>query len=62
MKILTLDETCINAVISERPFVKLLTVPKCEILEPLPGIQIESWTAVAQVEEMLAIVELKVTQ
>lgn len=61
MRILTLDESCIGAVISEVPYVKLLSIPHCEILEPLPGVQVEQWVALAQVNDCLAIVELQVT-
>jgi hypothetical protein len=59
---ITLDNSCVGKIISEHPFVKLLSIPKCEIHETLPGIAIEQWTALAQVNESLAIIEVKLTK
>lgn len=61
MKIITLDESCVGTVISERPYVKLLSVPRCETHEPLPGIAIDEWRALAQVNNALAVISVTLT-
>lgn len=48
-----LDDSCINTIISETPYIKILSIPK----QDKNGI----WTALAQVNSSLAVVELKVT-
>lgn len=50
----------IGKVICEHPYVKILTKPKLELYEGLPGQVFERWEAVAQVNETLAIVSLSV--
>lgn len=52
MKTIFLDKSCIGTVISEYPFVRLLSIPK-----DAGG----HWTALAQVNSMLAIVEVRIT-
>lgn len=47
-------------VICEQPYVKLLTEPKLEIIELVPGWQHERYTAVAQVNSSLCVVEVKI--
>ena len=59
MKTIFLDDSCVGTVISEHPYVKLLTVPK-------PIGQLHLWgpqwcRAVAQVDGMLATIEVKIT-
>ena len=49
-----------DKIISEHPFVKLLTEPKLEIIELVPGLQHERYTALAQVNSMLCIIEVKI--
>lgn len=52
----------VGEVISERPYVRLLTEPKLTVLELIPGHKKVTWTALAQVDETLAFVELNITQ
>jgi len=61
MRMMNLDDA-VDAVISEYPYVKLLTKPQCEEIETWPGITWKQWTAIAQVDGVLAIVELKITE
>ena len=60
-RFVTLD-AAVGQVICEAPFVKLLTKPKMEEIELAPGWMKERWTAVAQVEDTLAVVELTVKE
>jgi hypothetical protein len=53
---------CVGQVISERPYVKVLSRPRLEIDEVVPGLVQERWIAVAQVNEDLCIVELSVQE
>ena len=53
-------EDIVGKVIHENPYVKILAKPRCEVYEVVPGLAIERWEALAQIEEMLAIVELKI--
>ena len=55
-------QAAVGQVISEQPYVKLLTLPRYEQEEIVPGMVEGRWTAVAQVEEMLCVVELKVEE
>jgi len=53
MTTIYLDKSCIGTVISEVPYVELLSIPRQED---------NKWIATANVNGMLAIVELKVTK
>lgn len=50
----------VGRVISEYPFVKLLTEPKLEVYELVPGLVRERWECLAQVNSCLAWIEVKV--
>jgi hypothetical protein len=56
-----IDE-CVGKIISEHPFVKILAKPVLQEYELLPGLIVRRWEALAQVNEALVIVELKVTE
>jgi hypothetical protein len=51
----------VGRVISETPYVKLLAQPRLQAYELVPGMIVDRWEAVAQVDTTVAIVELKVT-
>lgn len=53
-----LDKSCIGKVISEHPYVKLLTVPTGQI--PLFGSS--QMTCLAQVNETIALIEVTITR
>jgi hypothetical protein len=61
MRLFDSIDDVMGKVISEQPYVKVLTRPHYEEYECAPGLVIGRWEAVAQVEGMLAVVELKVT-
>jgi hypothetical protein len=51
----------VGEVIQERPYVKILNRPTLKMYEVTPGVFRERWEALAQVEDWLCVVELKVT-
>jgi hypothetical protein len=51
----------VGKVISDHPYVRVLTRPRYEEYELVPGMVVGRWEALAEVNGMLAVVELKVT-
>jgi hypothetical protein len=52
----------VDKVISEHPFVKILSEPRYQEYEIVPGLSVRRWEALAQVNESLAIIELSVKE
>lgn len=60
----TLAES-VGKVIREQPYVELITEPKQEEFEipcELKGLYLTRWTALANVDGMLCLIELKITE
>lgn len=55
----SLDQA-VGAVISETPYVELLSVPKFVVYAPVGGFSSEWWEALANVQGMLALVQVRV--
>lgn len=49
-------------IIHEHPYIKVLSVPRLEVYEIVPGWSVERWEALAQVNETLCVVELVVRE
>lgn len=58
--IVTTMTDIVGQVISEEPYVRILSRPRYQEYELVPGWVVGRWEAVAQVEGMLATVELSV--
>jgi len=52
----------VDKIICEHPFVKILAEPKLQEYELVPGFSVSRWEALAQVNDSVAIVELRIKE
>ena len=55
-------QDCVGKIISEQPYVKILNEPKYEEYQLIPGMVNGRWTCLAQVNESLCYIELKIIE
>lgn len=53
-------QDAVGKVISDKPYVKILALPRYREYELVPGMVVGRWEALAQVNHTLAMVELKI--